>query len=336
MNQAGVNHKTDYIVKMTEIQQRLARGGEVLIVAHLNPDGDAIGTQLAFAAYLRSLGAEPLLVCDDEIPGKYRFLGNVDEIVRTETLDADYHAKTALIIECPNPNRMGKAAAFISSETDLLNIDHHPDNTGFGSINWVNTSASSVGEMAFEFFQHTGFDLTPTVAEQLYTAILTDTGRFRFPSTSRRTMEIVGQLIQAGADPRKITDRLYYDMPPASLNLTGRVLSGMEFHYDGKLCLIYLTLEMLRESGCSPSDTEGLVDYTLYGRGVQAGALLRETDDGVTKVSLRSRDGIDVSAIAGTFGGGGHQAASGCTLSLPFDSTRQKILDVFGEVFGAA
>jgi len=110
----------------------------------------------------------------------------------------------------------------------------------------------------------------------------------------------------------------------------------MEFHYSGKRCMIFLPLQMLKESNCSPTDTEGLVDYTLYGRGVDVGVLLRETEDGQTKVSLRSSDGLDVSKIAGRFGGGGHRGASGCTIKLPIDQAKKNILDIFGEVFGAS
>ncbi|UCC45831.1 MAG: hypothetical protein JSU65_08600 [Candidatus Zixiibacteriota bacterium] len=188
--------------------------------------------------------------------------------------------------------------------------------------------------MVYEYFCHVGFKIEEPIAELLFTAIMTDTGRFRFGSTTRRTLEIAGELIEAGADPRKTCDQVYFSLSPAAMRLMGKVLDGIEFVQDNKFCLLKLTRDMLEQTGAQPSEAEGLVDYTLFARGVKAGALLRAVDDNCTKLSLRSQDGIDVASIASRYGGGGHAAAAGCIMKLPLQEARDEIVRCFVEVYG--
>ncbi len=314
---------------LKRIDSALGKARRVLVLSHVDPDGDAIGTQLALAEYLRSLGKDIVLLRESPVPDKYLFLRGAGEIPLVDELPRHDSFDTAVVLECPTPARTGRGAEFIGDDTTVINIDHHPDNRIAADINWLDSSKSSVGEMLFEYFHEIDFEITPEIAEQLYTAILTDTGRFRFSSTSPRTMEIGGALIRAGADPKKITDRVYHCLPPEAMKLLGRVLNGIEYHDGSRICILTLTREMLRETKAEMADSEGLVDFTLYGRGVEIGALLKEIEDDITKASLRSRDRINVAELAAAFGGGGHRNAAGCTMKMSLEKARQRLLDMF-------
>lgn len=334
MNPSKTDIPTRLSNSTSEIRSILEASQRVLVVSHIDPDGDALGTQLAFGPYLRSLGKDVYLVRDSEIPDKYRFLPGVDKIVLDGSLPADLKIDTGLVLECPNLKRAGSAAQRLTNGVKIINIDHHQDSSEYGNVNWIDTGASSVGEMAYEYFEAVGFEVDADVATCLYTAILTDTGRFRFASTSPRTMAIAGDLIARGADPREICDYVYYDMQPSTMLLTGKVLNTLEYHNNGRVCLLILTKEMLTEAGADESDSDGLVDFTLFTRGVTTGALLKEIDETTTKVSLRSCDGVNVADIASRFGGGGHFNAAGCRLPLPLDQAKREILRLLREANG--
>jgi len=317
-----------------QIKSRLDQAARVMVVSHIDPDGDALGTQLSFGRYLRDLGKEVLMLRDSDIPQKYLFLPDVDSIVKAESVKQDVDIDTCLVLECPGRDRIGTAARFLDQCSSVINIDHHQDGGEFGDINWVDASVSSVGEMAFELFQRTGYRVGTEVATQLYTAILTDTGRFRYSSTSPRTMAIAGELIGYGADPRVICNHVYYDMPATTMLLTGAVLNSIKYIADGRICLMSLTRKMLKESGADDSESEGLVDFTLFTIGVTTGALIKEIGPDRTKVSLRSSDGVDVARIAASLGGGGHRNAAGCEIALPLNEAREKISELLQDANG--
>lgn len=326
---------TDIAVNVIQkIRAVIEDAATVLVVSHVDPDGDALGTQLAFGRYLKASGKSVYMTRDSEIPDKYQTLPGVDNIVLSDSLPHDLKFDTAVVLECPTLERVGNSARFLTDDVRIVNIDHHHDGTDLGEINWIDRSSSSVGEMVYEYLAQIGFKLSPEMAHCLYVAIMTDTGRFRFASTSPRTCEVAGRLIAEGADPRKACDDVYYSMHPSSLKLVGKVLNGIEYHHDGRICLLSLTQAMLDEAGAERSESEGLVDYAMFARGVEIGALLKENDNKMTRVSLRSRDGFDVAAVAARYGGGGHINAAGCEIGLPLEEARKEILAVLGELIG--
>ena len=318
-------------VMIARIRPLLESCRRPLVVSHIDPDGDAIGTQLAFGEYFRRIGKTPALVRESRIPSKYQFLPGVERIIPVCDLSAAAEYDLAVVLECPSLDRLGSVARFIGEQTTVINIDHHQDNVLEAAVSWVDVSASSVGELAFEYFRWVGFEIDPLMATNLYTAILTDTGRFRFESTTSRTLTIAANLVSAGADPRMITDRVYYDVDPAVMKLTGRLLADLEYFDDGRICMMPLTRAMLIETGADIANTEGLVDYSLFTRGVNVGVLLREIDPDRTKVSLRSRDGIDIAAVAAHWGGGGHRNAAGCTVRMPLAETKRELVKLLQE-----
>ncbi len=315
----------------TEIDNLINQGRNILILTHINPDGDAIGSQLAMASFVRSKGKNVFLVRDDEIPKNLQFLAGAEDIPLFGNLPDSLKIDTAIILECPHLHRAGKAEQLLNDAVKIINIDHHHDNDNYGDIKWVDSSISSVGEMLYELFENLNFHISESVAEQLYTAILTDTGRFRFKSTSKRTMEIAGNLVEAGASPSHITDLVYYNQEPSSIRLLGKVLNAIEFHFSDRLCLISVTQNMLAAAKATKEDTEGLIDYTLYSNTTEIGLMLKEVDSSTTKVSLRSREKIDISKIAAQFGGGGHFNASGCQINKDIETAKSELLKAIGE-----
>ncbi|KAA3630949.1 MAG: bifunctional oligoribonuclease/PAP phosphatase NrnA [Calditrichaeota bacterium] len=315
-----------------EISDIIERAAVILVVSHLEPDGDALGTQLAVGTYLESLGKRVVRVRDGVIPEKYSFLKGADNIPTFEELKPSDKIDTAIILECPNVNRVGSGKQLLTEDTIIINIDHHRDNDVYGAVNWINTGASSVGEMLFEYFEAVDYKIDFDTAEQLYTAILTDTGRFRYKSTTQRTLEIAGKLVGTGIDSQMICDTVYYNLRPSSMILTGKVLNGIEFYENNQICALTLTNKMLEEAKAERSESDGFVDFTLFNRGVTVGLFFKEVDESTTKVSLRSKNGINVSAIASQFGGGGHFNAAGCQLDLPLEKAREKMLQIVKEV----
>jgi bifunctional oligoribonuclease and PAP phosphatase NrnA len=313
---------------MTRIRTAIESSHTVLVVSHLDPDGDSLGTQLAVTSYLGRIGKLVISVRQSEIPEKYRFLTDTYAIQVCDAVDPAIRPDTVIVLECPSRDRIGRAAHYLDSAACVINIDHHAANDMYGTLNWLDATASSVGELMTEYFDFVGFELSPEESTQLYTAILTDTGRFRYGSTSTRTMKAAGLLISRGAKPQEITDAIYFSQPVSSLRLMGKVLNSIEFHHGNRICMIQINRAMLAESGAIGSEGEGLVDYVLHGKDAIVGALLKEVDGSTTKVSLRSRNGLDVAALAQQFGGGGHVNAAGCTIQLPFLQAREIVLNL--------
>ncbi len=318
-----------------ELKKIIDNSSKLLVVSHIDPDGDALGTQLAFARYLKDIKKDVTLVRQSDIPEKYHFMQSASDIPHFDSVPKDSTFDTVIVLECPDFKRIGLASCWITEETVLVNIDHHRDNNLCGCLNWVNINASSVGEMVYEYFEDVGYTVDKDVAVCLYTAILTDTGRFRYNGTSQRTLEIAGKLVGAGVIPQQVCDEIYYNMKPSSVVLLGKVLNEIEFYHDGRLCLLTLKKDMLQSSNAESSESDGLVDYTLYNKGVEVGLLLKEFTDTKTKVSMRSKDAVNVSVVANTFGGGGHYNASGCLIEKSLEETKKILIELYKEALDA-
>ncbi len=312
---------------LDSISRLISDARKILVCGHDDPDGDSLGTMLAMRRYLLTLDKDVTVIRKGTIPYKYMFLPDIDRIIELENAGGQHDL--VIFLECSNPARAGDVSALYSDNTKIINIDHHPDNSGYGDAVWQAVNASSVGEMMWDFLEHVGYVFDEPCAMQLYTAILTDTGRFRFNSTTRKTMEAAGRMIECGANPRNICDRVYFSLKPSTLKLTGMLLNDMEYHADDRICFMFLTEDKIKTSAAAWDEVEGLVDYALYGEKTLVGGLLKERKAGLTKVSLRSRGKYDVSALAHKYNGGGHVNASGCEIRLPMkDAARQLLGDI--------
>lgn len=314
-----------------EIGLLIESAKKLLVVSHVNPDGDALGTQLAFAAYLKSLGKEVTLVREEAIPERYQFLPGIDQIRPVDNIKNSLDIDTVIALECPKLSRAGDIISSLSDDIKIINIDHHQDNDNYGQVKWIDKDASSVGEMVYELFESFRYQIDVETAVQLFTAILTDTGRFRYESTSGRTMEIAGKLIEAGANPRDICDKVFYDLQPATIKLIGNVLSNAEFIDNDRTCLLSLTNEILESEKYSEAETEGIAEYSLYSKGVTLGVTFKERNQGITRISLRSRGNPNVAKLAAEFGGGGHICAAGCSIDKPMSEAKKEFLQKLKE-----
>lgn len=323
-----------------DIRDTLARANRVLITSHRDCDGDSVGGQLAALAYVNDLGVDcqachhgPVPDTLQGAPGWERIIDISSDDERVTRLTADFDV--ALVLECSDLDRLGDVRRLIGPETTVINVDHHADNTGFGSVIWQDSSASSVCEMLARFFSAVGFDYDRETAEALYIGILTDTGRFRYNSATAQTFATTSEIVSRGISVQEICDRIFFARRPQSVKLTGLALSDVRFAADDRVCVIPLSAAALERAGAEQGDTEGLVDYTLVGKATRVGAFIRDNGSGRVKVSLRSRGKLDVSAIAASFGGGGHRNAAGCTLDGSVEAATELITARLVETVGS-
>jgi phosphoesterase RecJ-like protein len=305
------------------VLDELRGAARLIAVTHENPDGDALGSLIAMQRILDGLGKDCVMfIAADEfpLPYEYRFLP-LDGLV-TEP-PADLADRSIVFLDCGNLER-NPATAFQRPGAHILNIDHHHDNTRFGTVNLVDSGASCTAEIIWELMHDLDVAPTPTIAEALYVGLITDTGRFMYQNTGARSHRMAAELIEAGVDVHEIYHRIYEDVPYGKLALLARGLAKVERYDDGRLTLTSISTADFTESGAEESFTEGVVDHLRAVQGTLLAALVRDrvsTDGnggtGVRKVSLRaSDDRLDVSAIARQQGGGGHRQAAGFTTEL--------------------
>jgi phosphoesterase RecJ-like protein len=311
----------------SEIVGRLRQGGRVLISSHVSPDGDSIGSQLAMYDLCKLCNCEPMIVNHDSAVPRYLFLAK-HGLVDVYSTDKTYpRFDCAVLLEAPEISRIGDVQKLLHPDCFVINIDHHADNVGYGQINYVNAKAEAVGMLVYDLFHEAGLPITRDNADELFTAILTDTGRFRFSNTTSAAMRLAADLLDVGANPKRIGDALYACYSEQQMRLIGELMASMEIHHNGRTCLL-LSDRRLRDKHRGDADeVEGLVDYSLYTCGVKVGALLRELEPNRTKISLRSHGEVDVSAIARVHGGGGHHNAAGCHLNYHFTQAKSILLE---------
>lgn len=320
----------------TELQQVVAalRHNERFVVTtHENPDGDALGSLLATTLALRAAGkeAEMYLFGEVPLPDEYRFM-ELDGLVRGEPLDASRRVLVA--VDCANESRLGRDPERLLESADLVvDIDHHHDNTRFGDVNLIVPHASSTGEILREVIRGLGVELTPEIAEALYIAIVTDTGRFQYSNTSPESLRLAAELVEAGADVHRVFQGIYENVAFAKLKLLARALERAEVLEGGRVIVSHLEREDFERAGAEEPFSEGIIDYLRAVEGAEIAALIRQppTANGPTRrVSLRTtEDGLDVSAIARKSGGGGHRQAAG----FPSEASVGEITDFIRREF---
>ncbi len=299
----------------------IATGQHFLLSSHARPDGDSLGSQLALAEALDQLGKTVRVVNADPAPELYGFLPNLSRIeilgaVEPTELDA------VIILECGTLARTGVTGL---EGYQVVNIDHHAGNAMFGAINWHDATACACAELVFELIDALGVELTPSMATHLYVAILTDTGSFRHANITARTFEICRRIAVTGVEPAHIAAQVYNNGSLGRLRLTGMLLDRMQLEDDQRIAVLTLTDELLTAAGCAADDLEGIVNVPLSARDVQAVVFLKHTADGL-RVSLRSKDTIDVRQVAVSYGGGGHRNAAGLTLSEATVEARSELI----------
>jgi bifunctional oligoribonuclease and PAP phosphatase NrnA len=297
----------------------LRRGRRFLVCSHTRPDGDAVGSMLAFGMVLEQMGKQADLVTADQVPVLYRRLPGADEIRSAAAVRGKYDA--AILLECDSAERAGLEGL---EDLFLINIDHHVSGHPYAQVNWIDCDAASVGELVYRLGKAAGVTLTPQMAACLYTTILTDTGSFSYGALSARTFALARELVLAGADPIALAKDVYYSVPASKVILLGAALNTLA--REDRLAWLWITLGDMARAGAVEEDCEGIVNFALSIAGVEAAVFLRELPDGQVRLSLRSKGQVNVAAIAEKLGGGGHPNAAGCTLAGPLERARKQIL----------
>jgi bifunctional oligoribonuclease and PAP phosphatase NrnA len=306
-----------------QVVGELRAADKLLLTTHENPDGDALGSLLAMHGILTQLGKDSVMYMSPEefpLPWEYRGLPLHDGLVMTPP--ADVADRTIVFLDCGNIDRM--PVDFLQAEgLHILNIDHHHDNTRFGTVNLVCSVASCTAEMVWRIAKELGAEITPGIANALYVGLVTDTGRFMYENTSPVAHRMAAELIEVGVEPHKVYRQLYEDLPFRRLQLLQRALASVERYDDGALTVSHLVKGDYEQTGALETDSEGVVDHMRAVEGTRVAVLVRELlsddRDGMRKVSLRATDGsVDVSRVARAFGGGGHPQAAGFSTSVPY------------------
>jgi phosphoesterase RecJ-like protein len=292
-----------------------------LLSSHSRPDGDSIGSQVAMAYALRALGKEVRIVNKDRAADPLMAFPGVADIEIAEQAIGDFDA--AIIMECGDIGRPGVAGL---DKLFVINIDHHPGNTAYGQLNWIDESAAACAELVFELIAALGVRLSREMALHVYLAILTDTGSFHYSNISPRTFDICRQALEAGVDPVFVARTVYDNNNVGRLRLFGAVLSAMELDGNGQIATLYVDHQIARNAGATYDDTEGLINLPLSVKEIRAAIFFKQVEGDDYRVSMRSKDEIDVAAIAKLFGGGGHKNAAGCSARGSIGSLRATFL----------
>ncbi len=321
------------------------RNDNILITTHIRSDPDGISSELALFYLLISMKKNVTIINDSPFPDSLNFLIGKNklavnditpEFITNSIFDASkYQPKSApafevvISLDTPNFARLGKTYEMVPKDTTVINIDHHISNEYFGDINWVRPHACSTGEMIYDFFKETGQEITPAIATSLYTSIITDTGRFVHANTTPKCLRIASDLIELGANPSEIAKHLYQTVSFSELKLQAMTINSIKLEAEGKISVLWLTKNMINEAGAAKDiDTQIFTDTPLSIENVEVGVMLKEfNNNNEIKVSLRSKNDIDVNEIAKTFGGGGHIKASGCEIKGSIEDVHKTIVD---------
>ena len=303
--------------------ERLNNAKKVLIGAHLNPDGDTLGSALAISHYLDSLGTPNTVLCHHNPPQNLRFLPGKNKVKQT-TQDDDYDL--GIVVDLGVLERLGKCREYFDNCTELMVIDHHIPQEKPGDFRIIDYTMPSTTTILTLLFDEANVTIEPNVATCLLTGIITDTGSFQYLNTNAESMELAAKLIRSGADHKLITEETYHNRPWEAIRLFGKAFDIMKTAGNNKIAWVPLSSEIFEETGALEEHSEGLANELLNIEGVEIAAVLREFNKGVIRISLRSMNDHNVAKVAEQFGGGGHKQAAGCTFRGPLVNAETELI----------
>ena len=310
--------------KLDKILDLIRANQSFLVVSHENPDCDALGSTIAMALVLRELGKDVIMYNSDGVPEHLRFLPECSGI--TDSLDRVANAvDVVMLLDCADVSRPGKEFGRLVSKNGFtfVFVDHHASNDAGSEYCLVDENASSTGVILYRMIKRLGIPISPDVAECLFSTIVGDTGSFRYSNTCSETFTIAADLVGLGADPEKISRFIYDNEPLGKVML--RTLAMNTLEVDGRIAFLHVSSEMFRQTGTQKEHTEGIVSMARSIEGVEVAVFLRQESALGWKVSLRSKEYVDVAQIAGRYGGGGHRRAAGCVISAPLATVKRKL-----------
>lgn len=312
-----------------EIAGKIEKAQNIIILTHINPDGDALGSSAGLKLALCKAGKNATVLLEKEVPQMFYVFGDNFSY-------GDYKGECDLVIsvDCGDKERLGECGKYVDMY-ETINIDHHISNTLFGNLNYVDSKASAAGEIIHELISYLNIPFDKEIASMLYGAILTDTGGFMFSNTTVRTHNIIAELISHGADFYNLNKKLMIEKDFKRQKVTAQCIDKMEFFNNGKICVVMFDNEFCKKLSMNDEDLNGIAQVPRTVSGVEAGVLISEINEGTVKVSLRSDEIIDVSKVAEKFGGGGHKRASGIRFfGENIENVKQKIISELEKQLG--
>ena len=315
---------------ISEIIEAIHDGNSFLITAHVRLDGDALGSELAVYLMLKGMGKKAVVYNRDRTPERYQFLPAAHNISHTLTNIEQFD--TCIVLDCSDLSRVGDEAEEIGKIKKLINIDHHVSNNGFCSLKMLDAKASSTGELVFRLMRKMGVKMSRDICTNLYAAIITDTGSFRYSSTTKETFLAAGTLVGEGASPQRIAENIYESDSPARLKLLARALSTLSLDLESRVGSMVVTQKDLTDTGAAWEHTEGFVDIPRTVKGIEVSVLYTQRGENHFKLSLRSKAKLNVEKVAKKFGGGGHIHAASCWMEGDIETIKSQIIQAVGEL----
>jgi len=315
-----------------DVVEAIRKYDNFIVTSHVNAEGDAVGSELAVFYLLKQLGKNAIVMNGEPVPERYKFLPGCGKIAVYNGARPEGY-ENIIVVDCSTVQRSGEMASLIAGSRARINIDHHVSNNKFGDFNWVNPDASSCGEMIFELYKSMSLHINEDIAVLLYVAMLTDTGSFRYDSTTQRTHHIAGELIKLGVHPSRVAEDVYETKEMGDIELLSKALATIKKACGGKITYMYVTKKMLDDTGTTPDMTDGFVNFARSLKGAEISIFFRQDtkDAGTIHVGFRSKGKANVNVLAGKFGGGGHPKASGCLMKGTLDEVMEKVLRVAEE-----
>lgn len=312
---------------LSQVVELIENKSRFCITSHVRPDGDSLGSSLALYWTLKALNKQVDVLMRDHVPHAYSKLPGANEVIKVSAVPSGYDA--AFVIECSDIDRPG----LIDLDKQLVvNIDHHSTTVLFGDINWIDSTASAVGEMIYNLCKALGVSVNQQIAECVYTALLTDTGSFHYSNTTERTFKIASELVRKGVKPAHISQALFYSYPFSKIKMLGIALSSLNRDETGRIAWLVTTLEQIAEADATEEDLDGIVNYPLAVGEVEVVAFFKEIAPNTYRTSLRSKGEVNVARVAEKYNGGGHKNASGCTIKGDIQQIIEEMVEYLQEV----
>lgn len=303
-----------------QMAQRFLEAEDILILSHKNPDGDTIGSASALYHGLTQLGRRAAVLCSDALPARYRYTA-------AQIFQGEFEPQLVVAVDVASVQLFGDKREMPRYSRHVnLSIDHHAGNSGYADFTLLDPQAAAAAELVYQVLREMGVTITPQIADCLYTGLATDTGCFRFASTTANTHRVAAELIEAGAQVEELNTRLFACTARERMAAERIARDHLEYHLDGRCALVYLTRDEIEASGVDPADLEDLTSLPISIEGVQVGLTLRQQPSGSYRISVRTAKGVDACAIARRLGGGGHTRAAGCELLGTLENTKRAIL----------
>lgn len=306
------------------IIRTISKNQRFVVATHINPDGDAIGSQMGLYYLLKKLGKSVTLLNNDKTPANYRFLDPDDVITQFKPEKHTSYLSSAdvlIVVDTNSYERIGSVGeAAAKLDLSVICIDHHLTQNNFGDPRLIDIDASSAGELVYYLIKGMNVEFDYELARSIYAAMLTDTGSFRYPKTTAQIHRIVAELLDHGVEPNKVYEAIYEMFTDAALRLLGLTLSHLRKYENGQIVCLVVTLEMMAKTGADAFDIEGLVNYSMKIQGVKIGILFKEDKNNITKISIRSKGNYNVTIPAQKFSGGGHFHAAGIRMERPLET----------------